>query len=151
MKETLEKLNKIKEEILAEKKEGLLRLFALIERNDLEGKWDLIFSADWLEKTNSEKDLVYLIEKIKSEFGENIDFLARILAASPKEIFIQEFSKAILRESKEYPTEIRNLAVSSTFTANHLFVITIDFTGIDLEKIEGINEGPLAIKEVSDF
>lgn len=151
MKETLEKLNKIKTEIIKEKTTGTLRLFILIERNDLENKWDLILSADWLEKNNSEKDLVYLIEKIKLEFGSDLEFLARIIVTTPNEIFIRQLTRAILRVGKggEFE-EIKDLQVTSNFKVKHIFVIAIDFSGIDLA-MAGTDDGPLGSKEITQF
>ena len=99
MKEIFEKLNEIKDEILLEKGANELRLFVLVARTDIDARWDILFSADWLEKTNSEKDLVYLIEKLKSKFDGNLDFLARIVVATPHEIFIKRLAKAIIREN----------------------------------------------------
>lgn len=147
MKEIIEKLNKIKEEILLERTEGRLRLFSLIARNDLDGKWDILFSADWLEKTNSEKDLVYLITKLKSEFAENLDFLARILVGTPKEIFIKQFIQAIVERGElGGPEEVKDLFVSKDLTISGLFIIAIDSTDLDLRQI-GTNEGPIAVKD----
>lgn len=133
-----------------EKTNGRLRLFALIARPDLEGKWDILFSADWLEKTNSEKDLIYLIEKLKSEFGKNLDFLSRIVVAKPNEMFIQQLTKAVIRENSGQQGEIASLSTSSDFSV-HIFVVAIDFTGMNLEITEGTKDGPIAIREVSNF
>ena len=151
MKEIVEKLRKVKDEILLEKTTSKLRIFVLIARADLEGKWDIILSADWLERTNSEKDLVYLITKLKSEFGENLDFLARIVVATPREIFIQHLGKAIINEPQGELGELKDLQISADFKAQHLFVIEVDFDGINLEKMEGTEEGPLAFKDSGSF
>jgi|SRR5581483_5540131 len=151
MKDIVEKLRKIKDEINAERTTGLLRLFVLIARADIDGKWDIIVSADWFEKTNSESDLVYIIQKLKSEFGENLEFLARIVVATPKEIFIQQLGKAILSEKQGELGELKDLQTSLDFKVGHLFVITINFDGIDLSKVEGTNDGPLGVKEITAF
>ncbi len=150
MKEIIEKLNKIKGQILSEQTKGKLRLFVLIKRTDQENKWDVLLSADWFEKTNSEKDLVYFIKKIKSEFTD-LDFLARILVATPNELFIKSLANAILNTGVEGMEDITNLKVPEVDTViKHINVIHIDFSSIDLKE-KGSPEGPLAIKDNSEF
>ena len=149
MKEIVEKLNRMKDRIISEKG-GILRLFVLIERNDLDSKWDILFSADWLEKTNSEQDLVYVIEQLKTEFNGNLDFLARILMARPDDIFIKSIAKAIVKSETETPGEVNDLPVKEGLVIHRMFVISLDFDGVDLES--GIEEpGPIAVREGADF
>jgi hypothetical protein len=149
MKEIIKKLNKIREYILSEK-DGTLRLFCIIARNDFEGKWDILFSADWIEKTNSEKDLVYLITKLKLEFDNNLDFLSNIFVGTPNETFIKQFMKAIGEQDSPLMEEINGMFVSKELTVRKLYVIACDSTGLDLDE-NGTNEGPVAVGEVSNF
>src|SRR3989344_6675775 len=143
MTEVIEKLRKVRDQILLEKGADQVRLFALLARADLEDKWDLLFCADWIEKTSSEKDLVYIIEKIKTEFSTNLDFLARIVVATPREVFIKQLAKAIILEGGNEPREITKLAVSADFTVRQLVLLKINFGGINVDEV-GTDEGPLA-------
>ncbi len=151
MREIIEKLGKIRDEILSERTEGKLRFFGLIARVDLEDKWDLLLSADWLEKSNSEKDMIYLIKKLKKEFEGNLDFLAKIVLLTPKESFMQNLVRAIARENKGEAKEIINLKISQGFTVRSLLVVTLDFAGIDLGEGEMIGKGVVATREIIDF
>ncbi len=150
MKEILEKLKKVKDEILLEKKDGKLRLLALIARADLENKWDILLSADWLKKTNGEDDLVYLIEKLRSEFDNKLSFLASVVSATPNETFIRQLARAVLKEGRSGVEEISDLSTSDNFAVKQAFIVAIDFEGINLDN-DGVDEGPLAIKEITDF
>ena len=150
MKEIFEKLNEIKDEILLEKGANDLRRFVLVARTDIDARWDILFSADWLEKTNSEKDLVYLIEKLKSKFDGNLDFLARIVVATPHEIFIKRLAKAIIRENGRESGEIVGLVTTADFTVKRLFVMYINFSDEEISA-EGTVDRPLAVQKISDF
>jgi|CXWL01.1.fsa_nt_gi hypothetical protein len=149
MKEIVEKLNKIKDRIVSEKG-AVPRLFVLIERNDLDAKWDILFSTDWLEKTNSEKDLIYVIDQLKTEFNGNLDFLARILMAKPDDLFIKSIAKAIIKSDVNTPGEVNELFVKEGLVIHRMFVVSLDFNGMDLES--GTEEsGPIAVREGTDF
>jgi len=149
MNDILEKLNRVRDEILAEKTKGSLRLFVLAARADLENKWDILFSADWLEKTNSEKDLIYIIGKLKSSFSGNLDFLVRIVVATPSETFIKQLADAILKRNEGRQEEIKELS-TPTVVFKQIFVLTLDFRGINLNEI-GTEDGPIAVKKISEF
>src|SRR5688500_975096 len=114
MKEIIEKLNLVKDNIISEK--GTLRFFGLIARTDLENKWDLLISSDWIEKNSSDEELVYVITKLKEAFSEKLDFLSRIVLLRPEEHFIQELARVIVKEHDGKTGEIRNLKVSDDFT-----------------------------------
>ena len=91
-----------------------------------------------------------IIEKIKSEFT-NLDFLARILLATPNELFIKSLAKAILSTNSEEIENITNLKVPEVeIIVKHINIIYINFSGIDLKE-RGIPEGPLVAKNNSDF
>lgn len=151
MREIIEKLTAIKDSILTEKSGGKLRFFGALVRADMEEKWDLLISADWVEKNSSEEDLVYIIKKLKDSFGEKLDFLFRIVLLKPDETFVRQLAKAIIRENGGKPGEITNLAVNAEFTLKQLIVIALDFSGIDLDSPSETTDGPIGIKSVNDF
>lgn len=68
MKEIIEKLMRIEKETSAEK--GQYDLFALFLREDANDKWDILVSADWVNK-NKEEALRYLSQKIQKTFTPN--------------------------------------------------------------------------------
>lgn len=150
MKDTIAKLNKIRDEILHEKK-GVLHLFALIARVDIEGKSDLLLSADWVEKNNAETDLVYVIEKLKSEFESNLEFLSKIVLLTPDQPFIKQLAKAVYRENQGQPGELNDLNISGDFVVKKVNIIAIEFNPSDLET--DVEEGgvPEAVGHVAEF
>lgn len=150
MNEITQKLITISDKILQEKT-GILRFFGLLARSDLNEKWDLLVSADWIEENNNESDLVYIIERLKEEFSENLDFLSQIVILSPRESFIMRLAQALIRENILVPGEAYNLMISPDFAVNHTHVIKLDFTGIDLTDIEPIESINVTTKNREDF
>lgn len=151
MKEIIEKLKNIRDEIISEKNQGKLRFFGLIARADLEGKWDILLSADWFKENNKEKDLVYFIEKLKNKFKKDLEFLSKIVLLAPSEMFIQQLAKVIITKGLDTEKEITDLKVFADFTVKRIFVVALDFTGIDLTKIQETKESPIVIKDANDF
>lgn len=131
MKEIVEKLSRVIEKITLEKTSGILRFFGLIERNDLENKWDILLSADWLEKNNSEKDLIYVIERLKEEFSNNLDFLSSVVLLIPSNPLIKYLAKAVSLSENE-GIERHSVKIDEDFTIKHMYVLASDFTGFDL-------------------
>lgn len=150
MKEIITKLTVIKNDILKEK-EGQLRFLGLIARADVEDKWDLLVSADWIKKSNSEEDLIYIIKKLKGVFAENLNFLSRIVLLTPQETFIKQLARAIINEKVGNTGEFANLKTSADFTIKQVFVITLDFTDINLENSQEIGDGFVGAKDVVEF
>lgn len=82
-----EKLRQI-ESVVSELK-GTFHLFALIEREDSLGRWDLVISADWIG--NNQKRIIDMIAREisgKLEKGEQL-LLSRILVLSPSDQFVK--------------------------------------------------------------
>ena len=152
MTEIIEKLKNIKDEILRDKG-GLLRFFGLLARMDVEGKWDLLISANWIEKNTSEADLVYVINKLKDKFSNKLDFLFRIVLLTPDEPFISQLVAAINRENGGQAGELTSLKLSETFHVKQVIVIALDSTGIEFAALEEVPEniGPVGTKEITDF
>src|SRR3989339_2004319 len=107
MKEIIKKLTNIKNTILSEKSSGKLRFFGLIARVDIDNKWDLLISADWIEKNSSEETLIYIIQKLKESFDGKLEFLSSIVLLTPKEAFVRQLARGIISEGRgSYPMEI---------------------------------------------
>lgn len=138
MKDIIEKLNNVKNDIIREKTDGFLRFFGLIARIDLENKWDILISADWIDKSNLEQDFVFLINKLKTQFNEDLGFLSQIVFLAPDEPFIKNLARAIKSEDKKDGDEACDLKISEKITINHIFIITSNFKGIDLGEISPV-------------
>ena len=151
MKEIIEKLNNIKNKIIEEKTTGKLRFLGLIARADIEGKWDLLVSADWIKKNSSEDDFVYIIQKLKDNFDEKLDFLARIVLLTPKEAFIQQLARAIIRENGGEAGKITSLKTTKDYIVAQIVVIAFDFTDIGLDVSQETEDGPVGIKDIVNF
>lgn len=139
MNEIITKLNKIGDFITSENKLGKVILFALIARNDLVGKWDILISADGLKKNNTEKDLTYVIELLKKEFGNDLSFLSQIVLLVTKEDFVNDFVRAFRKGDFKVAENI-SLKLTDNFTIGSVYVISYDFSTLDLEVFEDQNK-----------
>jgi hypothetical protein len=90
MSEVAEKLRKIEVEISTEK--GSFTLFALIEREDSLGKWDIVISADWVN--DKEKALINTLAlKIRKSLNADEQLmLSRIVVLSPTDPFVKNLN-----------------------------------------------------------
>jgi len=150
MNEIIEKLKKVKDTIILEKGDTL-RLSLLIARTDMESKWDLFMSGDWLKKNNSEKDLIYVIEKLKAEFNENLDFLSQIVLLVPTDDFFKALARAIKKENR-MEGEIKDLRISSGFVIKQMYLISSNLDQLELgEDIEVATPPEKKDSEVRDF
>ena len=90
MSDLAEKLCKIEVDISAER--GNFNLFALVEREDSLGKWDIIISADWIKE--KEKEVINLIAaKLRKSLTEAEQLMfSRIVVLSPNEPFVKNLN-----------------------------------------------------------
>ncbi len=86
----VEKLRQIEVEISREK--GGFTLFALIEREDSLGKWDVVVSANWIGK--NEKSLIEtLAAKIHKSLGKEEQItLSRIVVLPPSDSLVKNLN-----------------------------------------------------------
>ncbi len=144
MNEILKKLKKVQDSIISDDKFGKIFLFAIIERVNLENKWDIVISAERLTGNNEKEDLTYVIEQLKKEFENDLGFLSQIVLTKSDD-FVKDFARALNKvEIKE--GEVLNLKLLDNFIIKHAYVISSDFSTLDLtihEKKE--------IKEKNDF
>ena len=76
MNQLADKLRHVEEEMAREK--GPLNLFALLEREDLPDRWDLVVSASWARKDQA--TLRYVAEIVKHHLApDEMILLARIV------------------------------------------------------------------------
>lgn len=75
---------------------GMLTLYALLEREDELGKWDLVISAPWVKGATIE-DMEYVIGKMKKRLAAHErDAITHIILLRPDEPVVQ----TILRSSR---------------------------------------------------
>ena len=80
MNQLTEKVRDVERSIAREK--GALNLFALLEREDLSDRWDLVISAPWAKR--DEATLRYLAEVIKRHLTPaEMTLLSRVVVLDP--------------------------------------------------------------------
>lgn len=88
--QVIEKFRQIEIEISAEK--GDFNLFALIEREDSLGKWDVLVSANWIGK-NEKSFIETLASKIYKNLSKEEQLkLSRIVVLSPSDALVKSLN-----------------------------------------------------------
>ena len=90
MSAVAEKLRQIEVEISADK--GSFNLFALIEREDSLGKWDIVVAANWVD--GGRKELINTIaSKIREKLsGDEQLMLSRIVTLFPSDVLVRNLN-----------------------------------------------------------
>ena len=128
MENNILKLKKIAEKLI--KIKGSLLFMGLVERHDVEDKWDLLISGDWVESGKSERDLIEIINELKAEFVEGFDFISQILTYKTSEPFIQHLALSIKKENPEIGEKIK-LKLFDDFVIT-TYIIYHDFENFDI-------------------
>jgi hypothetical protein len=106
MQELLAKLRDLEAEVRRER--GDFSLFALLQREDAYGKWDLVVAALWIGDWNIE-DLQYLCDKVTARLTEReLLSLAFVTIVSPDDEPVQRLIREYPVSSDEKPVEIRD-------------------------------------------
>lgn len=118
MKDLAEKVRNVEGDIAREK--GALNLFALLEREDLADRWDLVISASWANA--DEATLRYVAETIKRHLStEEMTLLARIVVLPATEDPVRSINES-------YEVEHGQLELSETarfgMPVKHGYIIT---------------------------
>ncbi len=126
----LDKFKSIVDKIISDK--DTLDFFAVIKRFDIEDKWDVVLSAEWIKQSNNQEDLVYIIELLKNEYDDKIDFVSRLLTFSPDEKFITDIAESVTRNNlnEGYRGEI--------VVSEDLIISEINIIRLDKVKYQGI-------------
>lgn len=140
MDEIILKLNKVKDSLVTDDVLGTLFFFGLIKRVDLDDKWDILISSSKLLKNNSEKDLTYVINQLKKEFGDDINFLSRIVLLMSNEGFIADMARAIEQYSIEEGKEIIDLKIAEDFTIKQMYIICLNFESVVFPSIKEVKK-----------
>ena len=114
----VEKLRQIEIEVSQQK--GSFNLFAIVEREDSLGSWDIIVSADWIG--NNQKQLVDMIaSKIARQMDNNEKLmLSRILILPSSDKFVQSLN---LVEIEHGSSRLTNCTFNGILI-NEAFLIT---------------------------
>lgn len=155
MNEIIKKLKIVEEQVISEKNQET-SLFVLIKRTDLDGdKWDIILSSNWIEKNNLESDLVYIIDKLKLAFADQLDFLAQLVLLIPSSPLVKLLAKAAYEGKMTIGEEIKELKLLKNYTIKCLIPVTISLKHFDLSELNSFaqsldnNENP--IENVEEF
>ena len=112
-----EKLQQIEIEI--SKLEGSFNLFALIEREDSLGKWDLVISAEWIG-TNQKQIIDMIAFRISNKLDKNEQLkLSRILILSPSDQFVQNLNLIHIEHGK---TRLSNTTINGVVIREALLI-----------------------------
>jgi hypothetical protein len=96
MKKIVETLKDLEKEIAAEK--GGFALFALFEREDMQGKWDLVISASWFGE-NKKEIIRFIVNKIKSRLTtKDMAEFSRVVLLDPVDAFVVNVNSVIQAE-----------------------------------------------------
>ena len=137
MAEIVEKFRRIEKELSAEK--GLFTLFALVEREDSLGNWDIVVSAEWIG--NDEKPALDTItSKIYAKLSKAEQIiLSRIVILAPSDPFVQNLNFIVPKngDSKITNTTINGILIKKAF------LITSNSTAVHFPKsVAKANERP---------
>jgi len=115
------------ERLIAQEK-GDFKLFALFEREDIQGIWDVVLAADWLpgEEVNS---LNYVFEKIRVVLDHQ-EFLkiSKVVLLDIHEPFIEELENFL--EDYQNPSVFSNVEINGMFfKTGYLIVSPINYGG----------------------
>ena len=105
---------------IAQEKGGFT-LFALLMREDVPDRWDLIVSAPWVG-TDKHAAVEYFVNQIRSQLGQqDLTSLARIVVVDPQDAAVRAFNGLV--EIEHGGAEVRD---SNLFglPVKHAFIIT---------------------------
>src|SRR5436305_13267450 len=89
----VEKLKATEGEIAGER--GGFALFALFEREELPGKWDVVFSAPWVRESKRSA-IGYVVEKTCATLdSEEFLSIARFVPLRPTEDFVRALTQRV--------------------------------------------------------
>lgn len=129
------KLREVRAEIDAERA-GIV-LLALFEREDASGKWDIIFSATWIGRSESERPaLDYFIGKLRPRLTlPELIAISRIVVFQPDEEFVQLVLE-LLRE-RGNPLQLANVNFNGMLITN-AYIIAADLNYSTLPMVADI-------------
>ncbi|MGI8641458.1 MAG: hypothetical protein ACR2MG_16125 [Pyrinomonadaceae bacterium] len=136
MSEVAEKFRRIEIELSAEK--GNFTLFALIEREDSIGRWDVVISADWIER-NEKEALDLVTSKIYSSLEKTEQImLSKIVILPPSDKFVQNLNLIGVEHGK---ARITNCTFNGILV-KEAFLITSNPKQVSKKSVLKANERP---------
>lgn len=119
MKQLLDKFVALEKELALER--GDFVLFSLFERDDAQGKWDVVISASWLD-ANQKESMHFIANRIRAKFkSEELISLSRVVLLSPTDAFVRNVNSAVQVEHGR--AELLNNAFNG-MEIKHAFLIT---------------------------
>jgi hypothetical protein len=130
MKTFIKKFFPIERTIAQEK--GDLKLFALFEREDVQGIWDVVLAADWLPGEEV-KSLRYVFGKIRAVLDKK-EFLkvSKVVLLDVNEPFIEELQDFL--EDYNNPSVFSNVEINDmSFKTGYIIVSPMNYGGHDTQ------------------
>lgn len=119
MKEFLNKFISMEKELAEEK--GKFALFGLFLREDIEDRWDLVISAEWL-KSNNKKDYEIIAKSLKKFLSkEEVIYLSRIVILDKGNPILEAVNRAFYIEHGQVECKDCNF---SGLQIKHAYIIT---------------------------
>ena len=120
MKPFIKKFFAIERTIAQEK--GDLKLFALFERKDIQGLWDVVLAADWLPGEEM-KSLEYVYGKIRAVLGKKeLRQVSKIVLLSTDEPFLEELQDFL--EDYNNPPVFSNTEINEMFFKTGYIIVS---------------------------
>ena len=117
MKSAVDSFARLEREVAAEM--GRFALFALLAREELPDRWDLVVSAPWLG--DHRQAVEFLVGEIKSRLGaDHLVVLSRIVVVPPDAEAVQAINREIQVEHGR--TEIRDTEFSGVQIRQGFFI-----------------------------
>jgi len=120
MKPFIKKFFAIERTIAQEK--GDLKLFALFERKDIQGLWDVVLAADWLPGEEV-KSLEYVYGKIRAVLNKKeLRQVSKIVLLSTDEPFLKELQDFL--EDYNNPYVFSNAEINGMFFKTGYIIVS---------------------------
>jgi hypothetical protein len=109
MNKFIEKFFAIQSSISKEK--GTIRLLALLELNEFQGKWEMVLSAEWLPESTRSKTLDLIIDKMSAVLDSKEYYqVTNITLLRTHEPFVQAFEQ--LLEENPHQREFTDIEIN---------------------------------------
>ncbi len=119
MRTLVDKLQEVERRLCEER--GAFALFALFEREDATGVWDLVVSAPWIEEDRRDA-LDHMFARLRRALSQDeLRLIAKIAVVPPEDPLLQAMQKAV--QVEHGAVEIKD-GVFFDMRINHAHVIT---------------------------
>jgi len=132
MDDIIKKFKIVTNDILLDHKQEDLFFFGIAERFEVEEKWDVLLSGAWIKERHDQKDLIYLIEKLKKQFGEDLSFLGQIVILPKDAGFVEELSASLKDKDASGGSILNSVYIRPGFVIRQLCVFANNLSKLNL-------------------